>query len=473
MPIPKPTLDAAETAIQEAVPKAEADPSRPCWHFRPPSQWMNDPNGTILHNGWYHLFYQHNPYYGHGWTTYWGHARSRDLVHWEHMPIALWPSTEKGEEHCWSGCAAVNAAGRLALFYTSIGNREPQQWMAESLDDELLRWEKHAANPILTRQLHGGLAVAEWRDPFVFREAGRTFMLLGGKLSEDDGGNPVCLIYESHDPELAAWQYRGIFYRNPKRSYPHLECPNLCKLGDKWLLVSAYEMTTIEYAIGSIDWTALAFHPERVGTLDHGRKDDSAFYATNLYYTPDGRTVLVGWVKGFKEGRGWNGCLSLPRVLSIAADGGVLQTPVAEIESLRRRQAALGHFSLSNSMRLLENVEGDSLEILLIVDVSAAEAFSLELRRSPDGRAGVPIRWQPGRLDVHGMELDLTGCGDPGRLALRIFLDKSVMEVFVNGGRECVTRLVFKREYDQGIALTAQGLVNVQQLDVWQMQSVW
>jgi len=81
---------------------------------------MNDPNGTIYRDGWYHLFYQHNPY-GDDWGhIHWGHARSRDLARWEHLPIALWPSAEKREAHCFSGCAAIDGTGRPMIFYTSI-----------------------------------------------------------------------------------------------------------------------------------------------------------------------------------------------------------------------------------------------------------------------------------------------------------------------------------------------------------------
>lgn len=84
-------------AVTAAVPKAESVPSRPVFHFRPPAQWMNDPNGVIHHRCWYHVFYQHNPYADKWGHMHWGHARSRDLVRWEHLPIALWPSLEVGD----------------------------------------------------------------------------------------------------------------------------------------------------------------------------------------------------------------------------------------------------------------------------------------------------------------------------------------------------------------------------------------
>src|SRR5262245_20696977 len=98
-------LARAITSASNAVARASADPARPVCHFRPPANWMNDPNGLIQHRGWYQLFYQHNPYGDQWGHMHWGHARSRDLIHWEHLPIALWPSKEAGEEHVFSGCA--------------------------------------------------------------------------------------------------------------------------------------------------------------------------------------------------------------------------------------------------------------------------------------------------------------------------------------------------------------------------------
>jgi beta-fructofuranosidase len=139
----------AMASVQTAVTKARSDPTRPVYHFRPPAQWMNDPNGTIFHNGFYHLFYQHNPY-GDTWgNMHWGHARSRDLVRWEHLPIALWPSKELGEDHCFSGCASLNGDGVPMLFYTSVSGQRPNEQWAAVGDQDLLQWSKSRDNPVL------------------------------------------------------------------------------------------------------------------------------------------------------------------------------------------------------------------------------------------------------------------------------------------------------------------------------------
>src|SRR4051794_41958045 len=93
----------ATQAVLDAMATAEADPERPVYHFHPPANWTNDPNGTICYRGWHHLFYQLNPSDARPGNQHWGHARSRDLVNWEHLPIAIWPSTDKGERAIFSG----------------------------------------------------------------------------------------------------------------------------------------------------------------------------------------------------------------------------------------------------------------------------------------------------------------------------------------------------------------------------------
>src|SRR5437868_10071466 len=129
-------------SMDAAIALAQSDPDRPVYHFHPPANWTNDPNGTIYYRGWHHLFYQLNPFAARLGSQHWGHARSRDLVNWEHLPIAIWPSQDKGERAIFSGGAAIAADGRPRLFYTSIGQPQPEQWMTIPKDEDLLTWEK-------------------------------------------------------------------------------------------------------------------------------------------------------------------------------------------------------------------------------------------------------------------------------------------------------------------------------------------
>jgi beta-fructofuranosidase len=185
---PDPVLAKAIASARAAMARAEADPERPVYHFHPPANWNNDPNGTVFYRGWHHLFYQFNPYgslWGH---MHWGHARSRDLVNWEHLPIALGPSEEKNEQHIFSGGAIIARDGKPRFFYTSIGKRQPEQWLAIPQDDDLISLAKYPGNPVLTQAAHGAVPVDDWRDPFLFQEAGATYMVCGGNTNARRAG---------------------------------------------------------------------------------------------------------------------------------------------------------------------------------------------------------------------------------------------------------------------------------------------
>ena len=358
-------ITAAEASVAAKAPAVAGDPNRPVYHFRPPCCWMNDPNGTIYHDGWYHVFYQFNPYADVAGGIHWGHTRSRDLVHWEQLSVAVWPSCDLGEEACWSGCAAVTGDGEPVVFYTSRGidNVRPfEQWAALG-DAEWLTWRKHPRNPILALG-EGDVPPFEpdWRDPFLFHSAGRTFLVLGA-ATEDEA---TVALFETEDPALADWRYRGPIYAKPRSEMRFCECPNFFALGDKFvLLLSPYR--NVEYTVGAFDADAPAFVPETHGILDPGvsRLDHRGnvsteathanYYATNILYGPEGDCILLGWVRGFRAGQGWNGCLALPRVLTLGSDGRPRQHPCPRCKrcaagsllttvrrTSRQRRAALG-----------------------------------------------------------------------------------------------------------------------------------
>ena len=483
----------AMQSVQAAAAHAGADPERPIYHFLPPANWMNDPNGPIYYDGWYHLFYQHNPY-GDDWGyMHWGHARSRDLVHWEHMPIALPPAYEAGEEHVYSGCARVNGCGELLLIYTSVkeGSREDrpdnEQWAARPLDAELVTWERHPANPVLAFATHGGPAFhKDWRDPFVFTVDGRNFLVLGG---ETDTTWEVPL-YEAVDDSLLHWRYCGPLVREPRTEERRfLECPNFVQAPPsepggraKWiLLTSPYNL--VEYTTGEFDAGTLAFTPEQHGILDAGQNDVPNFYATNILDDAAGNCVLLGWARGFAKGRGWAGALALPRLLTVDAGGKPRQQPLPALETLRGRQTSLKLFTVENGSMVAPGVAGDTLEIKLSLRMEPpagsglrrerAAAAGLRVRSSGDGQRGVEIRWDGSTLTVAGCAAALPA--EPGsKLTLDVFLDKSLLEVFANGGRVAMTRIMYPPAADLAVEVFAeQGTAYVNALDVWEMKGIW
>jgi len=467
MTIPTPHINdlihQTAASVEAAIPIAERDLRRPVFHFRPPAQWMNDPNGTIYHNGYYHLFYQFNPYHDTWATMHWGHARSRDLVSWEHLPIALYPAQELGEEHCFSGCAYVDAQLGPMLFYTSMGRELPEQWVAVG-DAEWLTWSRPAANPVLNMAAHQGIEVNEWRDPFIFHAAGRTLMVLGGKI----GAEPVTLIYEKGADALT-WTYQGVLFRHPRTNFTSLECPNFFKLRDTWVLLDS-PFGPVEYFMGAFDPATLTFAPTSQGLVDHS----SHFYATNLFCEDHGRTILVGWIRGFASGNGWNGCLSLPRMLSLDDDGALRQHPLPALQQLRGAPLTCTPILLQNANQRVKSDNGQQLEILAQFERGDAQQFGLKVRSSQDGNRAVTISYDGRELDVAGIKFPVALTPQDATLTLHIFLDRAVLEVFVNDGRACATAVLDAPIEDQGVEVFAQGgHVTMTQLTIWEMQSIW
>jgi len=419
-----PVLARAMESLTAAIPRAESDPARPVWHFRPPANWNNDPNGTIFYQGWHHLFYQLNPYgavWGH---MHWGHARSRDLVNWEHLPIALGPSEEKGEEHIFSGGAILADDGRPRIFYTSIGKRDPEQWMAIPADDDLIEWEKHPRNPILTLKIHGDHQVADWRDPFLFREGGKTYMVCGGNAyNRMRGGGGEVQLYEATRGDLSEWKYRGVVFRERNAELVNIECPNLFKVGARWVLLDSPHKPC-EYFVGDLDLDRARFTPDAHGVLDPGTS-----YASNISYDDKGRCILWLWGRTATDPvKGWNSCMAMPRILSIDAAGFLRQQPAPEFASLRGVVETVAATDLGEKTAVI--ARGDTMEIEAVLRSQSATALGLRVRN-------LEIAWNPrdGVLSA-GKAQKLVGREQP--LRLRVFLDRRVLEIYANDGAAAI-----------------------------------
>ena len=251
---------------------------------------MNDPNGLIFWKGRYHLFYQYNPYgTAHGMIS-WGHASSKDLVHWEELPLALHPTPGSvDEDGCWSG-SAVADEGEVYLVYTGIQGRRESPCLAKALDDGLVRFEKYAENPIIEAPPLAGLT--GFRDHAVWRAADG-FCQLVGSGSEALGG---CLL-EYRSTDLHSWQYCGIFLSGKEAGLPGTmwECPDLCFLGDRaFVLVSVLEHTTsagVMFVEGLLNGDG--FVPTASGRLDIG----SRWYTAQSFGDPRGRRIAFGWLR--------------------------------------------------------------------------------------------------------------------------------------------------------------------------------
>ncbi len=467
----KAKLQKAERTLQKSVAALPKSAYRPQCHFTPPANWMNDPNGTIFHNGQYHLFYQFNPYKPKWGQLHWGHAVSPDLVHWEHLPIALAPDGFPGEMHCWSGCCVIAADGSPTIFYTAMkpqallskALRFSEQWLATGSPD-LIHWQKSPKNPILSEsQHHPRQKPRHWRDPYIWKEADTWYMVLGGQEPDDKRG----AVYLYQASQLDDWNYLGILTRGEKLDCKAIECPNYLRLGDRYvLLVSPFKQ--VAYSIG-------AFHNhqhtgENWIVFDHGK----SFYATNTYLDDQERTIVVGWVRVMPDGQeGWSGCLSLPRQIQLAGDH--LQIlPLPELAQLRSDHRRV-------TRTLTEPTEkagaapfyGECVEIKARYTLEEASAVGFTFE-DDHTESQIMVGFAAQKITAIDESANLQFETAPGELELHIFYDRSVIEIFINGV-ETFTSLYYPKlgeNHSVRIEPFVQNARGKFEIDFWKLKPI-
>ena len=487
--------------------RADANPAyRPQVHFTPNANWINDPNGLVFLDGEWHLFYQYNPF-GNTWGHMsWGHAVSRDLVHWLELPVAL---AEDDRYMIFSGSVVVDAANTsgfgapgapaLVAIYTGAqqgdGGLQNQQlaWSA----DRGATWTKYAGNPVLDRGL------ADFRDPKVFWHDATSRWVMAVALPVERQVS----FYAS--PDLKQWRHLSDF--GPAGATAGIwECPDLFALpvhgepGDTaWVLkVDVFDghacgSSGAQYFVGHFDGTRLVADTASSGAarwVDHG----CDFYAAASWANipaADGRSIWIGWMSNHRYAQQtptgpWRGAMSIPREVSLrrAARGPVLlQRPVRELEALRSDVWHLEGVELGSEVRTLARGSGtgQAVEIMATFKLHSAREFGLKLRVGTDeetlvgydsaagtvfidrSRSGVvpePTHFAGRRQAPHA-------CSG-GRLRLRVLLDRCSVEVFVDDGEVVLTELIFPSPPSDGLCLYAiAGTVAVESLDAWALQT--
>lgn len=486
---------ASAPSVFAAASPAElaADPRRPRYHLLPPANWMNDPNGPIFRNGQYHMFYQYNPNGAYWGDMHWGHAVSPDMVHWRHLPVALAP-TPGGPDAggCFSGSALADG-DQVAVLYTGVvwapeseatsrngvHSLRESQCLAIGTGKDLTTWTKVPA-PVIAAP-PAGLDVTGFRDPAPWRHGDAWYLEVGSGIRGQGG---AVLLYRSTD--LHHWEYlhllaygsvAGQAASDPVAAGDMWECPDFFPLGRKHVLIHSTQGKAF-WQSGEFDPVALVFHAERGGILDYG-----AYYAPKSQLDGSGNRILWGWILETRpeaeyRAAGWAGVMSLPRLLTLDENGDLQIEPARQVESLRGKHQRL---RLSGS----DDADRRSLARMLVEDGCGEILCSfyrgadpLELALVAPQAGGPPwltCRYdpsRPGEILIDGQPIALGG--DANRPAeLRIYLDGSVIECFVNR-RGAVTR----RFYAPGasapaIAVRIAGsLVNLADLSMWELSPI-
>jgi len=314
------------------------DPARPGWHLTTPSHYMIDCWGAVFHNGYYHMFVDVNPERDEpGEEIIFWHVRSKDLLNWEHLPQPMLP--DENEIRTNDGWIGLDDHQVPVLLYTSVP-KPPDNLRTHRAaigDKNLLKFTRIPGDPFLTLNNHGGPSFCGgWSDPYVFDVNGKRYLTIS-KCIQTGGGDPLP-VYEAVDGSLLNWKYLGELFEH------NGEVVNFFPLGEKWVLIySPYQ--AIEVFVGTLDTEAMKFMPEQHRILSYGYHSqqhpvDRGFYATCVYRLKE-RTVLCGWISGLNSTELWDGCMGVPRELSISNEFAVIQKPIREILSLREKDTVI------------------------------------------------------------------------------------------------------------------------------------
>ena len=509
--------------FRQSRQRLASDPYRPLYHFVSPESGLNDPNGLCLWQGHWHLFYQAYP--PEDSRPHWGHAVSEDLIHWRDLPYALYPHPE---EACWSGSTLVEDDRVIAMYFgLNAGNM-----VALSSDPLLLNWQKVTDGaviptpcPIWTKttgkEITPGLfgnpvpvgAINFIYDPCIWKKDGVYYSLSGGILPHEPSGKRTRAEFLFRSSDLKTWEYLHPFVEGDLFGLVGDDggCPYFWPIGDRHILLHYSHRSGGKYVIGDYDTQRDIFVATAGGSFTFGSFYPGGVHAPTA--APDGQGGVIAMfnINQAKPTSGWNQIMSLPRRLTLSGKDDLGMAPAGDLESLRGEHQQVAPRTLpANQEIVLESIRGNAMEIVAEIDPQNAAMIELNVLRSPGKEEYTRIScfkqrgyrnwerysgWDWGQMQEstdslitvdtsHSSQLpDVLSRApetapfhlQPGEpLKLRVFIDKSVIEVFVNG-RQCVVLRVYPGRADSlGVSVLAQGQdAALIQFDAWQMKSIF
>ena len=492
-----------EPLVQE-VSKKFTEKFRPQYHFSPPEKWMNDPNGLVYHEGIYHLFYQHYPNDIVWGPMHWGHAVSKDLINWEHKPIALYP-----DRHglIFSGSAVIDTKNTsrfgtleyppmVAMFTYHLMEGEKAgrtdfqtQGIAFSLDNGA-SWEKYKENPVI-----GNDGIKDFRDPKVFwhEDTGQWVMVL---VAGDHAK-----FYRSKD--LKEWSHMSDFGKDKGAHGGVWECPDLFKLKvdgtneEKWVLLISINPgapnggSGTQYFIGDFDGESFTTEQDDIRWLDYGTDN----YAGVTYNNePNGDRIFIGWMSNWNYARNtptkvWRSAMTLPRKLTLTQEGSeffIKSIPINAVENLMDASAEIEDLNLTLGQPV--RIENDHLNESKIsftlgtpqyakLEFSNDENDRLILELDPEKQKVMLDRTKSGLVDFEPSfgamphEMPIAQLKDNAQVD--IFLDRSSIELFIDGGRYVMTDQIFPKEALTQLVITGTDGQSIKNLKVQPIRSIW
>ena len=447
---------------------------RPGYHFTPDSMWMNDPNGMVFLEEEYHLFYQFYPGDIVWGPMHWGHAVSKDLIRWEHLPIALYPDSlgyifsgsAVYDEKNTSGLGSDGSGPLVAIFtyHDPVGEKEGRkdfqnQGIAFS-NDKGRSWTKYTGNPVLKNP-----GTRDFRDPKVFWfEKTQSWKMIFAAGS-------IVKLYDSQD--LKTWTFLSDFGENKGSHDGIWECPDLFQLNDpdgkeKWLMLVSIGRggpnggSATQYFIGDFDGTNFTTEQTEELWIDYGRDN----YAGVTWSNTEKRKIFLGWMSNWTYAQSvptieWRSAMTIPRELRLMVENDsyvLVSDRVPELKNYFRETKSFENIFLNGRSKTikLDKKFRSSLSFEMNFSSNNYERFSIVLNNNNGEKVDIILdlqestatidRSQSGLTDFEESFANLQNCPLPKDFILKdleLILDHSSIEVFINKGQRVMTSLVF------------------------------
>jgi len=485
--------------------KFKSDKFRPIYHFVSPEGNLNDPNGLCYWKDNWHLFYQAYP--PEDPRQHWGHAISKDLIHWKDLPYALYPNPEY---QCYSGATLVEKNRVIAMYHgTRAGNM-----VAVSKDPLLLNWVKLSGKAVIPLNTNNNKTQPYTVfDPCIWNDESTYYSLSAGKSKFETAGKSVRANYLFKSKDLITWEYLHEFVRNDRFTLVGDDgaCPYFLPIGNHYILSFFSHMSGGQYLIGDYDKTNEVFLAKSHGRFNFGAATPAGVHAPSAFNCEDGSVIIIFNMNPGKPTLGWNQIMTLPRKLTLKGSDTLGIEPTGDIESLRYGHKHLNTLKLpANKEIILDSIQGNAIEIIAEIDPKNAPMIEVNVLRSPDkeeytriaffkdrgfhqGRPYElprPVNWKYNFESLITLETSYSSILPDVKsrapetapipydsnelLNLRVFIDKSVVEVFVNG-KQCVAARVYPDRPDSiGVSIRSQGQASeLISLDSWQMKDIY
>jgi len=488
----------------------EGSQYRPVIHFTPDSMWMNDPNGLVFLDGEYHLFYQHYPDSNVWGPMHWGHAVSTDLVHWQHLPIALYPDSLG---YIFSGSAVVdinNTSGfgtkenpAIVAVFTyhdmageKAGRNDYQTQGIAYSTDKGRTWTKYDKNPVLKNP-----GQRDFRDPKVIwhKESNKWVMTLAS-------GDHIA-FYSS--PNLKEWTFESEFGQGIGAHGGVWECPDLFELSvegqssKKWVLLVSINPggpnggSATQYFVGDFDGHMFTNQSAETRWMDYGKDNYAGVTFSNIPES-DGRRILIGWMSNWQYAQvvptlTWRSAMTFPRVLKLWQDdnGYVLHsTPVDEIQLLREEKTEVTQTLVTEEKEFNMPVPSQPFPLEIIASFSipaagAATAFNIELYNDEGDKVIIGYDRIESKFFIDRTKSGLTDFSDdfPGShysaaidktsdIEVHLIIDAASVELFAQNGRIAMTEIYFpKKNLDKMKVTSKNGNILVKEGTIYKLTS--